>query len=179
MGKCKNSSIRSQFSDKSMGLSNTSRGRASEHIPKFSNQRQHSNFQLNPRMTIEFKNSLPFAKSGFTFIYRSSTSKGKKFLPRSYLSHYGGVEIDSMPVHVLIPSRNCCFIVRQASFHPISKDAHPQVSNFIGGLSRKLHRWFGRKLIPWRVIPSPKYSFHKLQSVSVTTHGAIPIPRYK
>lgn len=92
--------------------------------------------QWNSNIAI-FKKLLSFGTQGYSFIYRSITIKGKKFLPRSELSHFVGVESDSSLIRVFVQSTQSVKIVRRPDFHPIDRKQLTLFQNFLDGISRQ------------------------------------------
>jgi len=81
---------------------------------------------------------LRFGQPGYAFQYRPSTTKGKKFLPRTVFGHFVGMQSENTLYRIFIPSSSSIYTCRQNDFKVINKDTElPSFSSLMENLSHQ------------------------------------------
>ena len=70
-------------------------------------------------------------------MYRSDTTSNEKFLPRSILGHFVGIESGTQLYRVYIPNTNKVIVVRRDDFKTIQDESFPGISALLDGISRQ------------------------------------------
>ena len=95
--------------------------------------------EWNPYTRVSFENIPKFGESGFAFVYRSSTAKGKKLLPRAIHGQFVGMESECSLFRIYISSMKRILKVRANDFKICSQTQLPGVSALLDGISRQMN----------------------------------------